>query len=143
MLKICDKGKMSCWLVFQRLHITIKRNTLESLCFLVKKGTRFIWWCGTHIAAWNVWQHSSQSSLCYMFQKNAANTPCNLFSVALIWALSVSKTGTIRVPCSDNSCRQDTEVAITILIPSWWKMLPSFMWKVLMLMSLCRTCNLR
>lgn len=36
--------------------------TLQNLSFLVKKGTRFIWWCGTHITAWSVWQHSSQHS---------------------------------------------------------------------------------
>lgn len=116
--------------------------TQENLCFLVKKGTRFIWWCSTHITAWSDWQHSSQNSLCCLFQKNAANTSCNLSRAAFICALSVSETCSIWVPCSDNLHRHDTEVAIIIVIPSWWKMLPSFMWKPLMLMSLCRTCNL-
>lgn len=140
MLKIHDKKKMSCWLVFQRLPITIKRNK-GNLCFLVKKGTRFTWCCGTLTTAWSVWQHSSQNSLCCRFQKNAANTPCNLSSVAFIGALSVSKTCRLWVPCSDNLCRQDTEVSVIILIPSQWKMLPSFMWKPLMAIALCRTCN--
>lgn len=117
-------------------------HTLENLCFLVKKGTRIIWWCGTHITARSVWQYSSQNSLCCMLLKNAAYTSCNLSSAAFIWGLSVSKTCSIWVPCSDNLCRQDTEAIIIILIPSWWKMLPPFMWKPLMLTSLCRTCNL-